>query len=99
MVTFGASLGGEGKGDCITVGLAKNKINLIDGVGSFFELSNVEAFLFLDVSTFDLGDDNVFGDANLFWDWDQRNAISLGLVFSSAVLVFSGTIVITVAGW
>merc|ERR1712088_250198 len=99
MVTFGASLGGEGKGDCITVGLAKNKIDLIDGVGSFFELSNVEAFLFLDVSTFDLGDDNVFGDANLFWDWDQRNAISLGLVFSSAVLVFSGTIVITVAGW
>merc|ERR1712001_651134 len=104
MVTFGASLGGEGKGDCITVGLAKNKIDLIDGVGSFFELSNVEAFLFLDVSTFDLGDDNVFGNANLFWDWDgninghfqrngdQRNAISLGLVFSSAVLVFSSTI-------
>ena len=111
VVTFGASLGGEGKGDCITVGLAKNEIDLIDGVGSIFELSNVEAFLFLDVSTFDLGDDNVFGDANLFWDWDgninghfqwdgdQRNAISLGLVFSSAVLVFSGTIVITVARW
>merc|ERR550539_2098402 len=72
MVTFGASLGGEGKGDCITVGLAKNEIDLIDGVGSILEFSNVEAFLFLDVGTFDLGDDNVFGNASLSRSFGHR---------------------------
>merc|ERR1712088_1273940 len=111
MVTFGASLGGEGKGDCITVGLAKNMIDLFDGVDSIFKLSDIEAFLFLDVSAFNLGDSNCFGDTHFSGDrdgninghfqryGDQRNTISLSLVFSSAVLVFSGTIVITVAGW
>ena len=110
VMTFGASLGGEGEGDGITVGLAENGFDLIDSVGTVFELGNVEASFFHDVVADNFGEDDVLGDAaldgfgdsdghgHLSGDCDQGDAVSLGLVFSSAVLVFTGTIMITVSG-
>lgn len=103
-------MGGEGEGDGITVGLAENGFDLIDSVGTVFELGNVEAFFFHDVVADNFGENNVLGDAaldgfgdsdghgHLSGDCDQGDAVSLGLVFSSAVLVFTGTIMITVSG-
>lgn len=109
-MTFFASLGGEGKGDGVTVGLSKYGFDLVDSVGTVFKFGNVEAFFFLDVLADNLGEYNVLsnaaldgfgdghGDGHLPGDCDQGDTESLGLIFSSAVLVFSGTIVITVTG-
>ena len=68
MVTFGASLGGEGKGDGIAVGLAKNITDLIDGVGAIFKFGNVEAFFFDDIIADNFIDDDLFGYTFLNWN-------------------------------
>ena len=60
-MTFGASLGGEGKGDGIAVGLAKNITDLIDGVGAIFKFGNVEALVFNDIIADNFIDDDLFG--------------------------------------
>ena len=98
----GAGLGGEGEGDLVAVGFSENNLDLINGVGSIFELGNVEALLLLDVLANDLGELDGLGHAGLDGfgsgdinvddegDGDDGNGVLLGLVFVLAELVLSG---------
>jgi len=110
VVGFLASLGGEGEGNGVAVGFSQDDFSLVNGVGSILEFGNIEAFLFLNVFADDLGEHNIFGDADLlgFGDRDidgdgqrlghQGDLVGLGLVFFVAVLVFASAVVIAITG-
>ena len=107
-MSFFASLGGQSKGDSIAVGLSEDNLNLVNGVGAIFEFGDIEAFLFNDVSAFDLSDGDLLGhtvldgfgnghiDADVQRHGDQRDSVGLSLVLLATVLVFSSSVVVTV---
>jgi len=102
-------LGWEGQSDIIAVWLAQNDLSLVNSVGAVFKLGNIEALLLLDVLADNLGDGDVLGNTDLNWVWgsnlnvdvqwdsDKGDLERLGLVFLMAVLVLSGTIVVTIS--
>lgn len=107
-MAFLASLSGQSQGDGVAVGFAQDHLLLVNSVGTIFELGNVEAFLFFDILAFNFGDDDILGHTGLDWFRsghidgnfkgfvDQGNSVSLSLVFFTAVLVFTSTIMITI---
>ncbi len=111
MVSVGlaASLGREGQGDGVAVGLAQDGFDLVDGVGAVLELSHVEAPLLHDILADDLGDGDLLGhavldglrhgDVNVDLEGlsHQGDPVSLGLVLLAAVLVFASSVVVAIA--
>jgi len=109
-VLLGAGLGWEGQGDIIAVGLTENDLSLVNSVGVILKLGNIEALLLLDVLADNLSDGDVLGDTVLDWFWgsnlnlnvqgdsDKGDLERLGLVFLVAVLVLTGTVVVTITG-
>jgi len=101
---FFAGLGGESKGDGITFGFSQNNLGLDDGVGGVDQTGNVEASLRLDIFADNLIDFDDLGDAGLDGFsigqvnsdgqgfGDKGDFVSLGLVFLTAVLMFSCTV-------
>jgi len=108
-VSFFASLGGQSQSDGVAVGFSKDDLNLVNGVGAIFELGYIEAFLFNNVSAFDLSDGDLLGhavlhgfgnghvDADVQGDGDQGDSVGLSLVLLTTVLVFSSSVVVAVA--
>jgi len=107
---FFAGLGRQSKGNGITLGFSQDNFALDDGVGAVDKTGNVEAFLGLDIfadnliNFDDLGDTGLDGlgigqvNSDGFGGIDSGDFVSLGLVFLTAVLVFSSTVVITITG-
>ena len=110
IVGFLAGLGGKGKGNSVAVRFSQDDFDLVDNIDGINKFGNVEAFLFDNVFADNLGEDDVFGDAGLDGfgvgqlDGDVKGSIdkgdfvSLGLVFLTAVLVFSCSVVISITG-
>jgi len=102
MVSLGASLGWEGKGDLVTLWLSDDCLDLLNNILSINKLGNVETSVLNLVLALDLGDLDGLGDTDLLRGWvgegardlkrigDQWNLVSLGLVFLMTHLVFSG---------
>merc|ERR1740123_1296726 len=100
VVGFLAGLGWQSKGNSVAVRFSQDDFDLVDNIDGINKFGNVEAFLF----------DNVFDDAGLDGfgvgqiDGDVKGSIdkgdfvSLGLVFFTAVLVFSSSVVIAITG-
>jgi len=111
VVGFFAGLGRQSKGNSIAFRIAQDNLALDDGVGAVNQTGNVEASLgddiftdnlikfdFLDDASFDgFGIGQVNSDGKGFGD--KGDFVGLGLVFLTAVLVFSSSIVITITGW
>jgi len=111
VVGFFAGLGRQSKGNSIAFRIAQDNLGLDDGVGAVDQTGNVEASLgcdifadnlinfdFLDDASFDgLGIGQVNSDG--FGFGDKGDFVGLGLVFLTAVLMFSGTVVIAITGW
>jgi len=107
---FFAGLGRQSKGNSITFGFSQDNFALDDGVGAVDKTGNIEAFLGLDifadnfVNFDDLGDTGLDGlsigqvNSDVFRGINSGDFVSLGLVFFTAVLVFSSTVVITITG-
>merc|ERR1719400_3033492 len=101
VVSLTAGLGGEAESDLLTAGLSDDGLNLFHGVGGVNKLGNVEAGVLDLVLALDFCDLNGLGDTDFLGSWvrkragdlkgvgDQRNLVSLGLVFLTADLVFS----------
>jgi len=110
IVGFLAGLGGKGKGNSVAVRFSQDDFDLVDNIDGINKFGNVEAFLFDNVFADNLGEDDVFGDAFLDgfgvgqFDGDVKGSVdkgdfvSLGLVFLTAVLVFSSSVVIAITG-
>ena len=104
VVGLGASLGGEGEGDLITLWLSNDGFDLVNNILSINKLGNVETSVLNLVLALDFSDLNGLGDTDLSWGWVGEGArdlkrvghkwdlVSLGLVFLMAHLVFSLTI-------
>jgi len=107
---FFAGLGGESKGDGVTFGFSQNNLGLDDGVGGVDQTGNVETSLRLDIFADDLIDfddlddtgSDGFGIGQVNSDVkrgiDGGDFVGLGLVFLTAVLVFSCSVVIAITG-
>jgi len=101
MVSLGAGLGWERKGDLVTFWLSNDGLNLFNSVGGISKLGNIETSVLNLVLTLDLCDFNRLGDTNLLGGWvskstsdlkwgsHKRNLVGLGLVFFMANLMFS----------
>ena len=101
VVGLGASLGGEGEGDLITLWLSNDGLDLVNNILSINKLGNVETSVLNLVLALDFSDLDGLGDTDLLWGWvgegardlkrigDQWNLVSLGLVFLMTHLVFS----------
>jgi len=104
MVSLGASLGWEGKGDLVTLWLSDDCLDLLNNILSINKLGNVETSVLNLVLALDFSDLDGLGDTDLLrggvgegardlkrigHKWDL---VSLGLVFLMAHLVFSLTI-------
>ena len=110
IVGFLAGLGGKGKGNSVTVRFSQDDFDLVNNIDVINKFGNVEAFLFDNVFADNLGEDDVFGDAGLDGfgvgqidgdvkgSVDKGDFVSLGLVFLTAVLVFSSSVVIAITG-
>jgi len=104
VVSLGASLGWEGKGDLVTLWLSDDCLDLLNNILSINKLGNVETSVLNLVLALDFSDLNGLGDTDLSWGWVGEGArdlkrvghkwdlVSLGLVFLMAHLVFSLTI-------
>ena len=102
VVGLGASLGGEGEGDLITLWLSNDGFDLVNNILSINKLGNVETSVLNLVFALDFSDLDGLGDTDLLGGWvgegardlkrigDQWNLVSLGLVFLMTHLVFSG---------
>ena len=102
VVGLGASLGGEGEGDLITLWLSNDGFDLVNNILSINKLGNVETSVLNLVLALDFSDLDGLGDTDLLRGWvgegardlkrigDQWNLVSLGLVFLMTHLVFSG---------
>jgi len=101
VVGLGASLGGEGEGDLITLWLSNDGFDLVNNILSINKLGNVETSVLNLVLALDFSDLDGLGDTDLLGGWvgegardlkrigDQWNLVSLGLVFLMTHLVFS----------
>lgn len=110
IVGFLAGLGWQGKGNSVAVRFSQDDLDLVDNIDVINKFGNVEAFLFFNVFAFNLGKDDVLDDAGLDgfgvgqFDGDVKGSgdkgdfVSLGLVFLTAVLVFSSSVVIAITG-
>ena len=110
IVGFLAGLGGQGKGNSVAVRFSQDDFDLVDNIDGINKFGNVEAFLFDNVFADNLGEDDVFDDAGLDGfgvgqidgdvkgSVDKGDFVSLGLVFLTAVLVFSCSVVIAITG-
>jgi hypothetical protein len=110
VVGFFAGLGGQGEGDRVAVRFTQDDFLLINNVGSINKLSNIEANIVDFVSAGNCGDNDVLDDtgldgfgvgqlkSNIEGFGDKGNFVSLGLVFLTAVLVFTSTVVIAITG-
>lgn len=102
VVGLGASLGGEGEGDLITLWLSNDGFDLVNNILSINKLGNIEANIVNFVLALDFSDLDGLGDTDLLGGrvgegardlkriGDQWNLVSLGLVFLMTHLVFSG---------
>jgi len=110
IVAFLAGLGWQSKGDSVAVRFTQDDFLLVNNIDVINETSDVEAFVLNDVFADNFGKDDVLDDAGLDGlgvgqvdgdvegSVDEGNFVSLGLVFLAAVLVFSGTVVVSVSG-
>jgi len=110
VVGFLAGLGGQSKGNSVAVRFSQDDFDLVDNIDGINKFGNVEAFLFDNVFADNLGEDDVFDDAGLDGfgvgqidgdvkgSVDKGDFVSLGLVFLTAVLVFSSSVVISITG-
>ena len=101
MVSLGAGLGWERKGDLVTFWLSNDGLNLFNSVGGISKLGNIETSVLNLVLTLDLCDFNRLGDTHLLGGWvskstgdlkwgsHKRNLVGLCLVFFMANLMFS----------
>jgi hypothetical protein len=104
VVRFFACLGGEGKGDSVTFGVSQDNFGLDNGVGGVNQFGNIETSLRYNIFADNLIDFNFLGDTGLDgFSIGQVNSdvkrginggdfVSLGLVFLTAVLVFSSIV-------
>jgi len=110
VVGFFAGLGWQSKGDRVAVRFTQDDFLLVNNIGSINKLGNIEANIVNLVFAGNGGDSDVLGDTgldgfgvgqlngNLEGFGDKGNFVSLGLVFLTAVLVFTGTVVIAITG-
>jgi len=111
VVRFFACLGWEGKGDSVTFGVSQDNFGLDDSVGGVNQFGNIETSLRYNIFADNLIDFNFLGDTGLDGfsigqvnsdvkrGIDSGDFVSLGLVFLTAVLVFSSTVVIAITRW
>ena len=69
VVGLGASLGGEGEGDLITLWLSNDGFDLVNNILSINKLGNVETSVLNLVLALDFSDLNGLGDTDLLWGW------------------------------
>jgi len=110
IVGFLAGLGWQSKGNSVAVRFSQDDFDLVNNIDGINKFGNVEAFLFFYVFADNLGEDDVFDDAGLDGfgvgqldgdvkgSVDKGDFVSLGLVFLTAVLVFSSSVVIAITG-
>jgi len=110
VVGFLAGLGWQSKGNSVAVRFSQDDFDLVDNIDGINKLGNVEAFLFDNIFADNLGEDDVFDDTGLDGfgvgqidsdvkgSVDKGDFVSLGLVFLTAVLVFSCSVVIAITG-
>lgn len=108
---LGADLSGQSQSDLLAVGVTQSDLSLVNTDGGIFQLGQIDASLFFDIVADDLVDLDLLGhalllglgngnvDVDLQGFVDQGHSVFLGLVFLSAVLVFSMVVlVLSVAG-
>jgi hypothetical protein len=104
IVRFFAGLGRQSKGDGVTFGVSQDNFGLDNGVGGVNQFGNIETSLRYNIFADNLIDFDILGDTGLDgFSIGQVNSdvkrgidggdfVSLGLVFLTAVLVFSSIV-------
>jgi len=111
IVRFFAGLGRQSKGDGVTFGVSQDNFGLDNSVGGVNQFGNIETSLRYNIFADNLIDFDILGDTGLDGfsigqvnsdvkrGIDSGDFVSLGLVFLTAVLVFSSTVVIAITRW